>query len=73
MQAPEEFRDSFRLDIAEYRRPDPKTTPCASKAGGPYMICTISKHAAEAKGYADAMMLEYRGYSAARLKRRAPL
>jgi branched-chain amino acid aminotransferase len=25
------------------------------------MICTMSKHAAEAKGYADAMMLDYRG------------
>src|SRR6185503_4286372 len=51
----------IRLDIAEYRRPDPKTAPCASKAAGLYMICTISKHAAEAKGYADAMMLDYRG------------
>ena len=25
------------------------------------MICTISKHAAEAKGYADALMLDWRG------------
>jgi branched-chain amino acid aminotransferase len=25
------------------------------------MICTVSKHAAEAKGYADAMMLDWRG------------
>jgi len=25
------------------------------------MICTMSKHAAEAKGYADALMLDYRG------------
>ena len=24
-------------------------------------ICTLSKHAAEAKGYADAMMLDWRG------------
>ncbi|MBY5361416.1 hypothetical protein HFO97_15925 [Rhizobium leguminosarum] len=40
------------------RHPDPKTAPCASKAAGLYMICTISKHAAEAKGYADAMMLD---------------
>jgi len=28
------------------------------------MICTLSKHAAEAKGYADAMMLDWRGYVA---------
>ncbi|MBA8880536.1 branched-chain amino acid aminotransferase [Phyllobacterium myrsinacearum] len=51
----------IRLDIAEYRRPDPKTAPSKSKAAGLYMICTISKHAAEAKGYADALMLDWRG------------
>jgi branched-chain amino acid aminotransferase len=28
------------------------------------MICTISKHEAEAKGYADALMFDYRGYVA---------
>ncbi|KQV29779.1 branched-chain amino acid aminotransferase [Rhizobium sp. Root1204] len=56
---PAEKLKGIRLDIAEYRRPDPKTAPCASKAAGLYMICT--KHAAEAKGYADAMMLDYRG------------
>ena len=51
----------IRLDIAEYRRPDPRTIPSKAKAAGLYMICTISKHAAEAKGYADAMMLDWRG------------
>ncbi|MBD0414562.1 branched-chain amino acid aminotransferase [Oryzicola mucosus] len=51
----------IRLDMAEYRRPDPKTAPSRSKAAGLYMICTISKHAAEAKGYADALMLDWRG------------
>jgi branched-chain amino acid aminotransferase len=51
----------IRLDIAEYRRPDPKTAPSASKAAGLYMICTISKHAAERKGYADALMLDWQG------------
>jgi branched-chain amino acid aminotransferase len=51
----------IRLDIAEYRRPDPQTAPAASKAAGLYMICTISKHAAERKGYADAMMLDWQG------------
>ena len=44
----------IRLDIAEYRRPDPRTAPSRAKAAGLYMICTLSKHAAEAKGYADA-------------------
>jgi branched-chain amino acid aminotransferase len=51
----------IRLDLAEYRRPDPKTAPCNSKAAGLYMICTISKHRAEAKGYADAIMLDWQG------------
>ena len=37
----------IRLDVAEYRRPDPACAPCASKAAGLYMICTISKHRAE--------------------------
>jgi branched-chain amino acid aminotransferase len=50
-----------RLDIADYRRPDPLTAPCHSKAAGLYMICTISKHRAERKGYADAMMLDWLG------------
>ncbi len=59
--APEERLKGIRLDIAEYRRPDPRTAPCFSKAAGLYMICTISKHAAEAKGYADALMLDWRG------------
>ena len=58
---PEERLKGIRLDIAEYRRPDPRTAPSKSKASGLYMICTISKHAAEAKGYADALMLDWRG------------
>ncbi len=51
----------IRLDLAEYRRPDPKTAPVHAKAAGLYMICTISKHTAERKGYADAMMLDWEG------------
>ncbi len=51
----------IRLDMAEYRRPDPRTAPSRAKAAGLYMICTLSKHAAEAKGYADALMLDWRG------------
>ena len=58
---PEERLKGIRLDIAEYRRPDPMTAPSKSKAAGLYMICTMSKHAAESKGYADALMLDYRG------------
>ena len=51
----------IRLDMADYRRPDPATAPCTSKAAGLYMICTISKHRAERKGYADALMLDWQG------------
>jgi len=51
----------IRLDLADYRRPDPKTAPCLAKAAGLYMICTISKHRAEQKGYADALMLDWQG------------
>jgi branched-chain amino acid aminotransferase len=51
----------IRLDLAEYRRPDPRTAPARAKAAGLYMICTISKHRAERKGYADAMMLDWEG------------
>lgn len=54
----------IRLDISEYCRPDPRTAPSRAKAAGLYMICTLSKHAAEAKGYADAMMFDWRGYVA---------
>ncbi|MGA3303217.1 MAG: branched-chain amino acid aminotransferase [Methylovirgula sp.] len=51
----------IKLDIAEYRRPDPQTAPSCAKAAGLYMICTISKHRAERRGYADAMMLDWQG------------
>ena len=59
--APEERMKGIRIDMAEYRRPDPQTAPCRSKAAGLYMICTISKHRAEKKGYADALMLDWQG------------
>jgi len=58
---PEERMRGIRLDIAEYCRPDPRTAPSRSKAAGLYMICTLSKHRAEERGYADALMLDWRG------------
>jgi branched-chain amino acid aminotransferase len=58
---PAEKMKGIRLDIAQWKRPDPATIPCKSKAAGLYMICTLSKHEAEAKGYADALMFDYRG------------
>jgi branched-chain amino acid aminotransferase len=51
----------IRLDIAEYRRPDPATAPALAKAAGLYMICTLSKHRAERRGYADALMYDWLG------------
>ena len=51
----------IRLDIAEYRRPDPATAPALAKAAGLYMICTLSKHRAERRGYADALMYDWQG------------
>ncbi|MCW5772619.1 MAG: branched-chain amino acid aminotransferase [Rhodospirillaceae bacterium] len=59
--SPEARMEGIRLAWAKYRRPDPATAPSKSKAAGLYMICTISKHTAERDGYADAMMLDWRG------------
>ena len=53
-----------KLDIAKWKRPSPETAPSHAKAAGLYMICTMAKHAAEAKGCSDAMMFDYRGYVA---------
>ncbi|SFG88781.1 branched chain amino acid aminotransferase apoenzyme [Palleronia marisminoris] len=53
-----------KLDLSKWKRPSPETIPSEAKAAGLYMICTMSKHAAEAKGCSDAMMLDYRGYVA---------
>jgi len=56
--------NGIRLTKALYRRPSPESAPVASKAAGLYMICTLSKHAAEQAGFDDALMLDYRGYLA---------
>lgn len=56
--------EGAKLDISKWKRPDPATIPCFAKAAGLYMICTMSKHAAEAKGCSDALMYDYRGYVA---------
>ncbi len=58
---PAQRMKGIRLDIADYRRPDPATAPALAKAAGLYMICTISKHRAERRGYADALMLDWQG------------
>ena len=53
-----------RLDISKWKRPSPETIPSHAKAAGLYMICTMSKHAAEQKGCSDSLMMDYRGYVA---------
>ncbi len=58
---PEQKMQGIKLDIAKWRRPSPDCGPVLAKAAGLYMICTLSKHEAEAKGYSDALMLDYRG------------
>ena len=62
--SPDARMQGIRMKWAKWRRPDPATIPCKTKAAGLYMICTLSKHDAEAEGYSDALMLDYRGYIA---------
>ncbi|MGH6792098.1 MAG: branched-chain amino acid aminotransferase [Methyloceanibacter sp.] len=59
--SPETRERGIRMCVAKWRRPSPETAPTAAKAAGLYMICTLSKHAAENEGYADALMLDWRG------------
>jgi branched-chain amino acid aminotransferase len=61
---PEQKMRGIKLDIAEWKRPSPESAPVQAKASGLYMICTLAKHAAEANGFADALMMDYRGYIA---------
>ncbi len=59
--SPEAAEKGIRLAWSDWRRPPPSAAPVHAKAAGLYMICTLSKHAAEAKGYDDALMLDWRG------------
>ena len=51
----------IKLNISNWRRPAPNTIPWDTKAAGLYMICTLSKHEAEAKGFTDSLMLDHEG------------
>jgi len=53
--------NGIKLNISSWRRPAPNTIPWDTKAAGLYMICTLSKHEAEAKGYTDSLMLDHEG------------
>jgi len=59
--SPEARMKGIRLKTSKWRRPSPETEPVHAKAAGLYMICTLSKHAAEADGYDDCLMLDWRG------------
>ncbi|MQP66214.1 branched-chain amino acid aminotransferase [Niveispirillum sp. SYP-B3756] len=61
---PEARMKGIHLQLSKWRRPAPDTAPTEAKAAGLYMICTMSKHAAEKDGFQDALMLDYRGYVA---------
>ncbi len=62
--SPEAKLKGIKLNVSKWRRPDPQTAPVNTKAAGLYMICTLSKHEAESKGFDDSLMLDYRGYVA---------
>lgn len=53
--------EGIRLNISSWRRPAPNSIPWDTKASGLYMICTLSKHEAESKGYVDSLMLDHQG------------
>ena len=53
--------NGIKLNISSWRRPAPNTIPWDTKAAGLYMICTLSKHEAEAKGFTDSLMLDHQG------------
>ena len=58
---PDKAAMGLRLDIANYRRPAPYTAPVHSKAAGLYMIASMSKQHADARGFDDALMFDWRG------------
>ena len=53
--------EGIKLNISSWRKPSPDSIPWDTKASGLYMINTLSKHEAEAKGYVDSLMLDHQG------------
>ncbi len=58
---PAERLKGIKVTMAKYRRPDPLTAPAMTKAVGLYMIGTLEKHRAEKNGFAESLMLDWRG------------
>lgn len=62
--SPEARNKGISLQTSKWRRPAANTAPVHAKACGLYMIATLSKHDAEAAGFVDSLMLDYRGHIA---------
>lgn len=60
--APEAKLKGLRLCLSDYRRPDPTTAPILAKSAANYPISCLSKETAEAKGYDDALLLDWEGF-----------
>jgi len=58
---PELVENGIRMEISRWRRPGPQSAPCTAKAAGLYIICTLAKEEAEAKGLQDALMYDIEG------------
>jgi len=56
---PELKSKGIKLNISSWRRPNPNSVPWDTKSSGLYMICTLSKHEAESKGFTDSLMLDH--------------
>ena len=56
-----DFENGIRLQWADWRRPSPDSAPGKAKAGGLYIISTLSKNKAEHEGFQDAIMLDHNG------------
>ena len=56
--------NGIKLKTSKWIRPPSNTAPIQAKAAGLYMICTLSKHIAEKKGFDDSLMLDSNGYVA---------
>lgn len=59
--SPEMREKGISLQTAKWKAPMPDTAPTQSKAACLYATHTMAKHAAEAAGFTDALMLDYRG------------
>ncbi len=58
---PELLAKGIKMDIARWKRPGPQSAPCTAKAAGLYIICSLAKEEAEAKGCQDALMYDIEG------------